>query len=90
MIARVHRMSFYTADQVASMMDGSDAESLDESEIDEDPNFPLPMIVPSSDDEMSDSDSDHLSVDSPPQSPIHSPTPPSHSSTRGQNAIQIT
>ena len=36
-------MARYTADDVATLMDNSDIES-DESVIDEDPDFPLPVV----------------------------------------------
>ena len=95
-------MAFYTADQVASMIDGSDPGSDDESDIEEDPDFPLPLPysdddLASSCDDMSNSDNELPSTDSPPHcptpsppgSPSHSPTPsPQSSPARGQNLAE--
>ena len=58
-------MALYTAEQLLSMMDGIDSESGSESEIEEDPAFPLPR--PNSDDE-------DLLVPSPLGPPSESPS----------------
>ena len=75
-------MAVYTTDQVVSMMAESDPESGDESNISEDPDFPLPLL--NSDEEDYDSSSpdgfeerpswdDNGEIDFPTPSPPGSP-----------------